>query len=404
MSNYNYKARDGSGRLVKGFMLAEDEADLGVRVKKLGYFLTEAKVVHHLSKKSESEKLESRGLSRADVYDFTIQLAISLDAGVSLLTILKDLGHSALNSKGRTVISDITRRVESGCSLKEALMVYPELFSKLYVSIVDTGEKTGKLALVMSDLSRLIEWQMELKARIKEASIYPIILFVVMTIVVMVLVIAVIPKFKPMFEEMGVDLPLPTLLILGISDFMRKLWWVFLIFLVGVSWLYKFVSHNAKGRYVIDRYRLKFPLIGVLVYKIALSRFCHTFALSLRSGVDVFSSLSLASEVTGNAFLESNISKARDRINVGEKIADSMEMVGGFPNLVIRMISVGEQTGSLAETMDKVSQFYDRDVPSTIKKMFTLFEPIMILTMGVVIGGIALAVFLPMVQLISKIG
>ena len=169
------------------------------------------------------------------------------------------------------------------------------------------------------------------------------------------------------------------------------------------------IGLSPKGRYQLDKFKLSLPVVGDLLTKISLSRFCHTFSLSLRSGVNVFNALGIASEVTGNSFIESSVSKARDYVNVGEKISTSMELSGKdsgcrFPDIVIRMINVGEQSGSLAETLDKVNQFYDKEVPSTVKKMFSLMEPLMILMMGLVVGGIALSVFLPLTKLITAVG
>jgi type IV pilus assembly protein PilC len=169
------------------------------------------------------------------------------------------------------------------------------------------------------------------------------------------------------------------------------------------------VGLTEKGRYKLDRFKLKIPVIGDLLTKIALSRFCHTFSLALRSGVNVFNALGIASDVTGNRYLQSSISKARDYVNVGEKISTSLELAskdagGKFPDIVVRMINVGEQSGSLADTLQKVNEYYDKEVPATVKKMFALMEPLMILFMGVVVGGIALSVFLPLTKLITTVG
>lgn len=321
------------------------------------------------------------------------------------MTVLKDLMINTPEKKVKNVVEDITHRVESGCTFREALASHPHSFSKLFISIIGAGESTGKLSFVLNDLAKLIEWQLELQAKMKEASIYPIILFSAMIGVVTVLMAVVIPKFEPMFKDLNVELPLATQIVLVAS----KLWWIpFLIFGVMAGfWI--IIGLTPKGRYQLDKFKLNLPVIGDLLTKISLSRFCHTFSLSLRSGVNVFNALGMASEVTGNSFIEASVSKARDYVNVGEKISTSMELAGNysgckFPNIVIRMISVGEQSGSLADTLDKVNQFYDKEVPSTVKKLFSLMEPLMILIMGLVVGGIALSVFLPLTKLVSAVG
>jgi len=402
MQNYDYTGRDNLGKLVKGTISASDEIDLANRVSRLGYFLIHA-TIRTAAAPSKVATPAAR-LSRRDVLNFTIQLATLIEAGVPLLSALRELAQDIKNKNSQRIINDLVSRVEAGSSLKDALLLHPHTFSKTYTSIVDAGEATGKLALVLDDLAKLLEWQLDLKARIKEASVYPIILFCAMIGVVTILVVKVIPMFKPMFSELGVKLPLPTRIVMTVSDIFRGYWWLLLLLAIILASIWKALSLTSRGRYLIDKFKLKIPIAGNLMYKVGLSSFCHTFAMALRSGVNVISSLGIASEVMGNKYLEQVVIKARDLVNVGEKIAVALENSADFPPLVIRMISVGEQTGSLSETLDKVNQFYDKEVPATIKRMFAIFEPAMIVLMGVVVGGIALSVFLPLIQLIGAIG
>ncbi|MDD5669027.1 MAG: type II secretion system F family protein, partial [Candidatus Omnitrophica bacterium] len=214
----------------------------------------------------------------------------------------------------------------------------------------------------------------------------------------------VIPKFEPMFAELGVSLPLPTQIVLLISQIFRRYWWMVIIgiFLSGV--LMKYIMSTEKGGYAVDKFKLKVPVLGNLFMKIALSRFCHTFSLSLRAGVPVYNALGMGADVLGNKYLYTSVRKAQDYVNAGERISTSLENSGEFPSLVIRMINVGEQTGSLSEVLEKVNGYYDKEVPATIKKMFAMFEPLMIVVMGTVVGGIAISVFLPLISIINKIG
>ena len=402
MANYSYLARDDAGKQVKGVMAAENELDLANRLHNLGYFLTSVKSAPDVSQKNEAK---GGHLSQVEVLNFSNQLAISLEAGVPLLTVLKDMGLSLQQKKVKLVVEDISRRVESGCTFREALAMHPRSFSPLFISIIGAGENTGKLSYVLNDLVKIIEWQLELEAKMKEASIYPIILFCAMAGVVTILMSAVIPKFEPMFKDLNVELPLATQIVLGAS----KIWWVPLVVFAVAAATWIIIGLYPKGRYQLDKFKLTLPIMGDLLTKIALSRFCHTFSLALRSGVNVFNALGMSAEVTGNSFIAASVSKARDYVNVGERIATSMELSGKdsgcrFPDIVIRMISVGEQSGSLSETLDKVNQFYDKEVPSTVRKIFSLLEPLMILVMGVVVGGIALSVFLPLTKLVSAVG
>jgi type IV pilus assembly protein PilC len=402
MANYSYLARDDAGKLVKGVMSAENELDLANRLRTMGFFLTQVKSAPNVSKKNEAK---GGHLNQVEVLNFTNQISISLEAGVPLLTVLKDLGMNTQQKKLKYVVEDIAHRVESGCTFKEALAMHPHSFNKLFISIIGAGESTGKLSFALNDLAKLIEWQLDLEAKVKEASIYPIVLFCAMIGVVTVLMAVVIPKFEPMFKDLNVELPLATQVVM----FASKIWWAPFVVIGIVSAIWISIGLTPKGRYQLDKFKLTLPVVGDLLTKISLSRFCHTFALALRSGVNVFNALGIAAEVTGNNFIESSVSKARDYVNVGEKISTSMELSGKdsgckFPDIVIRMINVGEQSGSLADTLDKVNQFYDKEVPSTVKKLFSLMEPVMILMMGLVVGGIAMSVFLPLTKLISAVG
>jgi type IV pilus assembly protein PilC len=404
MPNYSYRARDNAGKEIKGIIGAQDEVDLGNQLNKQGCFLITCKEVTMSAGRMPMASRQLIRLSPVEVLNFTTQLAISIDAGIPLLSALSELSVGNPNKKMKIMLEDLSRKVESGVSFKEALSAHPQNFSQLYLSIVGAGESTGKLAFVLGDLSKLLDWQLEMQSKIKEASIYPIMLFVVMIGVVSVLVGVVIPKFEPMFAELGVALPLPTQIVLLISQVFRKFWWLMIVSGIGIVLGLKFFGKTEKGGYTLDKLKLKLPIFGTLLIKIALSRFCHTFSLALRSGVAVFNAMGIASEVMGNKYFEKSIKKAQDYVNAGERISTALDNSGQFPSLVIRMISVGEQTGALSEVLEKVNQFYDKEVPATIKKIFAMFEPIMIIVMGVVVGGIAVSVFLPLISIINKIG
>ncbi len=401
MPNYNYTARDESGKLIRASIMADSETELATKIGNLGLFLINSKVAT-----GENSVGPGRfsNLKAKEVLDFTIHLSTMLNAGVSLVDSLRDLAKDATTGDIRKVIEDIRHRVESGTSLKEALAAHGRSFSLLYLSIVGAGENTGKLSSCLSDLAGLLEWKLELRAKVKEAATYPIILFSVMVLVVIILVVKVIPTFEPIFEQAGAKLPLPTQVVMGLSRAIRQYWYVFIIGIGSLITGYKSYYATASGRLLIDRLKLKMPLLGTLMSKVALSRFCHTFSLALKSGVNVIAALDMSGQVIGNVFLESAVKKSRDLVNVGEKISVALQSSGDFPPLIIRMIAVGEQSGSLVQTLEKVNQFYDREVPATIRKIFALFEPMMIVFMGVVVGGIALSIFMPMFQMADIMG
>ena len=402
MLKYIYTARDESGKAVKGEMLAESELELGSKIAKQGYYLTGYK----LDKGPVRVKGPSKNyhLKTTDVLRFTFQLATLIDAGLPLLEGLKDMARESGDARAQTIIDDVRYRVEAGETLEGALSFHPNSFPQLYRAIIGAGEATGKLGQVLHDLTVLLEWQMELNSKIKEAAAYPLILSIVMIIVVAILVVRVIPMFTPIFEELHSTLPLPTQIVLGVSYAVRTYWYLILIAIGGTIFGYKSFVSTDIGRYKADSIKLKLPLVGSLLRKIALSRFVHTFALSFRAGINLLTCLDIAKKTTGNVRLELAIGHARDSVNVGEKLAPSLQVSGEFPQMVIRMISVGEQTGSLTNSLLKIAEYYDKEVASSVRKIFTAFEPIMIVTMGVVVGGIAMSIFMPMFQMVEKMG
>lgn len=402
MQNYIYKARDDFGKEVRGTMMADNEVELANKISHLGYYLVRSEVMAEAQQLKSGKKIAR--MKSKDLLNFTLHLATLIDAGVPLVAALRDLAQDETKENLQKIIDDVRYRVESGSSLKEALSSHPRSFPKLYTAIVGAGESTGKLPICLNELARLIDWQLDLGAKVKEAATYPIILFCVMLGVVTLLLVKMIPTFKPIFKEMGVELPGPTQFVLNVSDFVLKWWPIILGTMVMLVVGYIMSNATAKGKYRIDSIKLKLPVLGDLLRKIFLSRFCHTFALGLKSGVNILAALDLAGEVVGNVRLQRSVLKARDSVNVGEKLGTSFHVSGEFPPLVVRMITVGEQSGALPQTIEKVNLFYDREVPATIRKMFALFEPMMIVFMAVIVGGIAIAIFLPMFKIADVIG
>lgn len=401
MQNYAYKARDNFGKVVRGTMMADDEINLANKISNLGYFLVGQKII------SQEKAAAAKRLGRMklrELLNFTYHLNTLLDAGVPLVAALRDLSRDEPKENLQKIIDDLRYNVEAGSSLKDALTKQPGSFPKLFTSITGAGESTGKLSICLNDLANLLDWQMELGAKVKEAATYPVILFCVMLGVVALLMLKTVPTFEPIFKELGASLPAPTQFILDLSHFARKAWHIIFGAVILLIIGYNVYGSNPKGRYKIDSLKLKLPLLGELLRKITLSRFCHTLSLTLRSGTNILTALDLASEVVGNSRIQQLVLKARDAVNVGEKLGDAFQVSGEFPPMVIRMIRVGEQSGDISQSLDKVNHFYDREVPASIKKMFAFFEPAMIVFMAVVVGGIAIAIFLPMFKMAEVIG
>ncbi len=400
MQRYIYTARDNQGKVIKGIMSAENELELAEKVHNLGYFLTNFKIVDQ----EKFPEIKMPKMKQKEVLHFTLQLAALIEAGLPLLESLQSLAQDAENERIKKIINDICSRVERGDSLREAFSFHSKSFSKLYIAIVGAGELTGRLSQTLRDLTSFLEWQMDLKSKIKEAATYPIILFCVMVGVIALLVLKVIPKFKIVFTQARIPLPFLTQLLLNVSNFVGKFWYIFVSspFLISIG--YKLYTATEAGRYRVDSLKLKIPLFGSLFRKTSLSRFSHTLALSSKAGINLLTALDIAKETCGNLRIKKAVMKAKDSVNVGERLANSLKETGEFPSMVIRMIGVGERSGGLVESLMRVADFYDKEVTSTIKRIFSLLEPIMIIIMGVFVGGIALAIFLPIFKMMRIIG
>lgn len=406
MPHYTYTARDIAGKLIKGKKSASSDLDLINQIKNLNQFLINYKVEEE--KNLKRPKTVSQGglpkLKSKELLEFTLDLSVLVNAGITVLSGLGNLAEDAANKSTQRVIRDIYHKIEEGFSIKGALSAQPKTFSKIYVALIGVGEATGQLGKVLNDLGKLLEWEMDLKAKIIEAATYPIILITVMLGVVALLLIKVIPTFEPVFATMGAKLPLPTQFLLVVSRFAQKTWIVWILVTVFGFIAVNFYGATKKGRYILDSLKIKLPLTGKLLYKNSLSRFCHVLSLCVNSGVNVISAMELGRDSVGNARIAEAVTNATALVNQGEKVAPALKSSGIFPPLIIRMIAVGEQSGALGENVNKAAEFYDKEVPQAIKRMFAIFEPMMIVFMGVVVGGIALALFLPLFQMAQTIG
>lgn len=401
MPIYTYSVRNAkTGESTKGTMSAESELDLADKLRASGCILIKAEV-----KQKEGKAIVKSGkLNPKELITFTLHLSTFLDAGIPLLEALSDLTKTSGSEKMTGVVSDIYQRIKGGSSLSEALVVNSKSFSKLYIALVKAGEGTGNLDTALASLASYLEWQQDLISKVKEAATYPVVLSCAMIGIIALLVGKVIPTFKPLFEEVGAALPLSTQIVLGVSGVFQRFWYIVILTAIGLFLLLRMYYKSKQGMYVIDSLKLKIPLFGGLIRKVSLSRFAHTLSLSLNSGVTILEALETSGETVGNAKLSKVIEAAKKSVNVGEELAGALEVSGEFPPLVIRMINVGEKSGSLVKGLNKVSQFYDKEVPSVIKRIFTLMEPIMIIVIGAVVGGIALSIFLPLFMIAQTIG
>jgi type II secretory pathway component PulF len=400
MPGYKYKARDASGTMVEGILEAEDETSLASKLAEIDVVLIEASPV----KISESRAIYFGKVKRRQIILFTNHLSTSVEAGVSVVQAIADFAGETTDQRFKKIIDDIQRQVLAGASLSEALSKHPEAFSELYVAVVATGEATGKLSLVMDDLVSFLEWQEELASQVKQASIYPSFLIFMIIAVITVMMTFTFPQFIPIFTSFNVELPTPTVILINVSEFFQSYWWVLILVGTAFAITYLITNRTPEGKFFWDNTKLKLPLFGTLIHKIALSRFAHYFSILYSSGIGIIESFNIIQRVVGNEVLKKAVIRCTAAVERGGTIYDSLKGEKTFPPLVMRMLQVGESTGNLDKSLQKVSQYYDKEVPAAIKKMFAFFEPMLIIFMGVVVLFIALAIFLPVYKLTSTIG
>ena len=353
---------------------------------------------------SIQEKIYKKGKTRggkvslADLVVFTRQLATMVDAGIAIVQSLQALAEQSPNKVMRDVIRDVCTRVESGESFSEALRKHPKAFSKLYVSMVAAGEKGGLLAEILARLATYLESSARIRRKVKTAMMYPIVVSTAAIGITIFLLVKVIPVFKDVYQSFGAKLPAPTQFI-SLSDLMRHYLPLFLIGLGALIYGWFYFIKTGSGRDFWDSYRIKLPIFGPIAHKICLVRFTRTFASLIRSGVPILEVLQIVSQTVGNTTIEKAIKAATIDIERGESIADALGKHPVFPSMIIRMIKAGEQTGNIDNMLERVSNFLDEEVETTLTGLMALIEPLLIVLLGVLIGGMVVCMYLPIFNL-----
>src|SRR5476649_1205004 len=354
---------------------------------------------------SIQEKVGKKGKAKggkvalADLVVFTRQFATMIDAGIAIVQTLQALAEQSPNKVMRDTIKDICTRVESGESLSEALSKHPKAFNKLYVAMVSAGEKGGLLAEIMARLATYLENTDRLRKKVKTAMMYPTTVSVVAVGITIFLLVKVIPVFKDVYQGFGAKLPAPTQFLMDISDLLRH--WLPLVLIAGggvvYGWLY--YIKTKPGREFWDRNRLKLPVFGQIAHKICLARFTRTLASLVRSGVPILDVLQIVSQTVGNVIMEKAVKTAATNIERGEGISAALGKNPIFPSMIIRMLSAGEQTGNIDNMLERVADFLDEEIDNTLSGLMSLIEPLLIVFLGVVIGGMVICMFLPIFNL-----
>ena len=359
---------------------------------------------------SIQEKMGKKGrtsggrVALSDLVIFTRQLATMIDAGLAMVQSLQALAEQTTNKAMRDVIRDVCTRVESGDSFSEALQKHPKVFNRLYFSMVSAGEKGGLLAEILARLAVYLENAARLRKKVKSAMMYPVVVVIVAVAITTFLLIKVVPQFAEIYSGFGAKLPGPTLFLIGISDIVRR--YIILFVLAGGGGIYGWVHFikTKPGRWFWDSRRIRIPIFGIIAHKICLARFTRTLASLIRSGVPILEVLQIVSQTVGNVVMEKAIKDSSTDIERGESISIALGKHPIFPSMVIRMTMAGEQTGKIDDMLERISDFLDEEIETTLSGLTSLIEPILIVFLGVVVGGIAICMFLPifkMAQIVS---
>jgi len=338
-----------------------------------------------------------------DLAVFTRQFSVMIDAGLPLVQCLEILGSQQENKTFAKILQQTRMDVESGSTLADAMRKHPKAFDELFVNMIAAGEAGGILDTILKRLAVYIEKAVKLRAQVKGAMVYPVAVIGIAAIVIAVILWKVIPTFAAMFEGLGAQLPLPTRIVIALSNWFVRLLPFLVIFSVAFVFLFKRYYSTHGGRRVVDRMVLKLPVLGVLMQKIAVARFCRTLATLISSGVPILDGLEITARTAGNSIIEDAIMAVRKGVEGGLTLAQPLKESGVFPNMVVQMIGVGEQTGALDAMLSKIADFYEEEVDQAVANLLTLMEPVMILFLGTTVGGIVISMYLPLFDLISKL-
>ena len=402
MPVFTFKGQNRKGEHVRGERAADNRQALAMALRRDQILLVDAR-----------EKREGGALAAfefggnptpKDVAVFTRQFSVMIDSGVPLVQCLQILADTQENKKFAAAIKGVTTEVESGNSLAQSMKNFPKVFDSLYTNMVAAGETGGILDTIFQRLSIYIEKAVKLKRAVQSAMVYPVAVVVIAGGVITLILWKVVPAFTELFESMNVDLPLPTRIVIGASKFIGSIYGVLVIIgIVLLGFGFKLYYSTPKGRYNVDRYLLKAPIFGPLLRKIAVARFTRTMATLIASGVPILDCLEITASTAGNAVVEEAILSVKKAIEEGRTIVDPLKASGVFPTMVVSMIGVGEQAGALETMLTKIADFYEEEVDAAVGDLMTAMEPLMIVVLGVIVGGIVISMYLPIFTLVGQL-
>lgn len=402
MPTYIYKARDATGKLVKGSMDATNRDELTEKLHRMGYMTT--RVTEAISGvKIESAFEKFKRISTEDMILFNIQLANLINSGIPILVCLDTLDKQIENKRLRETVGEIKRNLEAGDSFSQALARHPRVFSKLFMNMVKVGEASGKLDTVLTRFAEFTERQADLNQKIKGALFYPTMLLFAGIAVTLFIVTTIIPQFAEIFMKVGIRLPMPTMILYKAGTWIRHYWYVLALVIVILCAVGRYYVRTERGGLIFDRFKLNIPIIGTLFRKVCIARFARTLATLDSSGVSILQSLDITKEVIGNEVLGRVIVNVRTSVEKGEGIAESLRISEEFPPDIVQMISVGEETGNIDGMLNKIADFYNMSLGYTIKKLTTVLEPLFLVIMGGMVGFIMASMLLPIFDMMKTL-
>jgi type IV pilus assembly protein PilC len=400
MPVFTFSGKDASGQKISGERVAPNKQALGQALRR------ERITPGAIREKGKEFAMPTFGSGKVKVKEIAIffrQFSVMIDAGLPLVQCLEILAANQENPAFQKTLTGVRTTVEGGATLANAMRGYPKVFDDLTTNMIEAGETGGILDVILQRLATYVEKAVRLKAAVKSALIYPVAVVGIAGLIVAALLKWVVPIFANLFAGLGVALPLPTRIVIGLSGFVGSFWWVILAAGAGLIFGLKQIRKSPRGRYYFDKTLLYIPVIGSLLRKIAVGRFTRTLGTLITSGVPILEGLAITARTSGNAVLEEALMKVRKAIEEGRTIVDPLRECGVFPNMVTQMIGVGEATGAMDSMLQKIADFYEEEVDAATRDMLAMLEPLIIGMLGLTIGGIVIALYMPLFAMIAKL-
>ena len=403
--SFAYKVRDPQGKLVTGTLEAESVAIVAGKLRQMGFVPVS---IESDGKKAIAREIKIPGLSGRiklkEVAVFSRQFATMINSGLTLLRALAILADQTTNKELARIVGEIRNDVERGVALSVAMGKHPKAFSTLYVAMVKSGEIGGSLDAVLTRLANTIEKQVALRRKVKSAMTYPIVVGVIVVLILTAMLIFVVPMFKGMYADLNSKLPPPTLILLTVSNIFKKFFPLVVLAVGAFVWWIRRWAKTAAGRRTLDVVKLRVPVFGQLNHKTVLARFSRSLAALVRAGVPILDALDIVSQTSGNVVVSDAVIDTQSSVKAGDSLARPLQNHPVFPPMVTQMIAVGEETGALDEMLEKIADFYEAEVEATVEALTSLIEPLLIVVMGVTVGGMVVALYMPMFGIIGKLG